>query len=199
VGIEYKKNTPLGLYEGASTLILDIEYKIALKFYFYIMIINRTNITYRKAEVKDANVLAEYRVKFLNEIFNIDVHSETEQLRIELVDYFRQSLTNNSLIAWLAKYENKIISTSSLVIWQAPLSYSGLGKKGKRGYILNMFTLKEFRKNGIASVLLEKLLWEAKSLNLEFVHLHATDDGLGVYKKIGFKEPLYPELKLKID
>ncbi len=159
---------------------------------------NESRLTFRKANVRDAEILSDYRIVFLNEVYGIDSHPDEEQLQIELVEYFTESLRQESVVAWLAEYDSKVVSTSSLVIWDAPLSYSGLGSKGKRGYILNMFTLDGFRKKGIASVLLEKLLSEAKDLALELVTLHATDDGIGVYKKIGFEESVFPELTFKL-
>ncbi|KAA3599290.1 MAG: GNAT family N-acetyltransferase [Calditrichaeota bacterium] len=155
-------------------------------------------ISYRKAEEKDISVLTNYRIEFLNEIFPNKTELESEKLRNCLNEYFSKALSDKTLIAWFAEYKNQVIGTSCLVIWKAPPSYSGIGKSGKRGYILNMFTLKEFRKKGVASILLEKLKEEAKGMELEFVHLHATKDGIGVYKNIGFEEPFFPELTLKI-
>lgn len=154
---------------------------------------------FRIATINDVRTLAKHRIKFLNEVFDLKTHPDSEQLEIELIDFFYKSINDNSLVAWIAEYENQIISTSSLVIWKAPLSYSGLGLEGKRGYILNMYTLNEFRKKGVSSLLLEKLIDEAKKMKLEFVNLHATEDGISLYKKIGFKEPKFPELKLKIE
>ena len=163
------------------------------------MILDRKKITFRRAKPDDAYILSEYRVKYINEVFGIKTHPDSEQLKIELIEYFSQSIINKSVISWLAEYENRIISTSCLVIWRAPLSYSSLGNKGKRGYILNMYTLNKYRKTGIATALLEKLIVEAKKMKLEFVNLHATNDGMMVYKNMGFAEPKFPELKLKIE
>ena len=157
-----------------------------------------SKIIYRKANQSDIGTLATLRVKFINDVFNIKKSKDSEQLRKELVEYFTTTLSDKSVIAWIAEYENRIISTSTLVIWHAPPTYTGLGKKGMRGYILNMFTEKPFRKKGIASVLLNKLINEAKALNLEYVHLHSTQDGIGVYKKQGFEDTKYPDLNLVI-
>jgi GNAT superfamily N-acetyltransferase len=155
-----------------------------------------TDITYRKATVKDAQKLARYRVDFLNEVYKTNDDVVSKALYNELVIYFNQSFEENSLISWIAEHEQKIISTSGLVVWKIPLSFASLGKHGRRGYILNMFTLKAYRKKGIASVLMNKLVDEAKQLNLEYLHLHTTDDGIRIYKKLGFNEPEIPELKL---
>lgn len=158
-----------------------------------------SKITYRKATLKDVDTLAKLRVAFINEVFNIKQSKDSEQLKLELVDYFTDTLSAQSVIAWIAEYENRIVSTSTLVLWHAPPTYTGLGKKGRRGYILNMYTEKEFRKMGIASVLLDKLIAEAKAMDLEFVHLHASEDGIGIYRKMGFEDSKFPELNLVIE
>lgn len=161
--------------------------------------IKASKITYRKATLKDVETLAELRVIFINEVFHIEKSHEADQLRKELIEYFTATLKDQSVISWVAEYENRIISTSTLVLWHAPPTYTGLGKKGMRGYILNMYTDKGFRKMGVASVLLDKLTKEAKKLKLEYVHLHSTEDGIGIYRKLGFKDTKFPELNLIIE
>ena len=161
--------------------------------------INTSQINYRKATLKDIETLAKLRVVFINEVFNIKESEDSDQLRKELIEYFSGALSNQSVIAWIAEYKNRIVSTSTLVLWHAPPTYTGLGKKGLRGYILNMYTEKAFRKNGIASILLDKLINEAKALNLEYVHLHSTEDGIRIYRKQGFRETKFPELNLVIE
>ena len=60
---------------------------------------------------------------------------------------------------------------------------------GRTGYILNMFTVKDFRKNGIGSILFQKLIEDAKKRNLDKIELHATHDGEHIYRQYDFKEP----------
>ena len=157
------------------------------------------NLIFRKGRVEDSRLLAKYRVEFLNEVLGNNDTENAAQLEHELVEYFQEHIANGSLVVWLVEKDSLIISTSSMVIWSVPFGYSGLGKKGRRGYILNMYTLKAYRKMGLASKLLEKLIEEARILKLELLSLNATDDGIGVYKKIGFADSRFPELKLKIN
>ena len=85
-----------------------------------------------------------------------------------------------------------------MVIWKYPIGFSGIGKNG-RGYILNMYTIKAFRKKGIARTLLNKLIDKAKELKLEKIHLHATIAGTHLYKSFGFKPPIYDELEMSLN
>ena len=79
-----------------------------------------------------------------------------------------------------------------MVIQQRPGSFRI--PDGRSAFIMNMFTLPEYRKQGIASTLLNHLLEDGKQLGISFFELHATPDGQTVYIKQGFqlhKEPTY--------
>jgi len=51
-----------------------------------------------------------------------------------------------------------------------------------------MFTKKEFRRKGIATILFEKIFNEAKILNYRIFRLHTSIYGKGLYKKYGFTD-----------
>jgi GNAT superfamily N-acetyltransferase len=161
------------------------------------MEIEKKKIVYRRATIKDISILVEYRVRFLNELFNHPENDETAVVRKSLLEYLTKAIPSNDFIAWVAEYNGKIIATSGMVVWQKPALYGGV-ESGKLGYLLNFYTLPEARRKGIATQLLNKLIEEAKSLGLRYLHLHASKDGLNIYKKAGFIEPDQPELELRI-
>jgi ribosomal protein S18 acetylase RimI-like enzyme len=82
-----------------------------------------------------------------------------------------------------------------MVVWQMPARYGGL-ESGKLGYILNLYTIPEARRKGICTRLLNELIGEAKLLGLRYLHLHASEEGISIYRKAGFAEPSQPELRL---
>ena len=157
------------------------------------MMINK--VTFRRAHVGDINNLVKYRIRFFNEE-KVHSESETKALEVELKKYFSWAISSNEFIGWLAEYEGKIVGTSGMVIWQIPGRYGFLS--GKNGYILNMYTIPEMRKKGIATYLLNKLISEAKSMGVERLHLRAREAGDPLYRKIGFSEQQYPELVLRL-
>ena len=162
------------------------------------MEIENDKINYRRANIDDVEVLIDYRVRFLNELFNRPEDDETEILRKTLREYFSEAIPSNDFIAWLAEYNGKIIGTSGMVVWQMPARYGGL-ESGKLGYILNLYTIPEARRKGICTRLLNELIKEAKSLGLKYLHLHASEDGISIYRKAGFVMPDQIELKLKLE
>jgi GNAT superfamily N-acetyltransferase len=161
------------------------------------MEINCETVRYRRAGISDIGTLIDYRVRFLNELDNHPEDEETKVLRKSLQDYFSGAIPSNSLIAWLAECDGRIVGTSGMVVWQIPARYGGL-ESGKAGYILNMYTIPEARGKGICTRLLHELIEEARSMGLTYLHLHATKDGIRIYRKAGFVEPDDPELKLTL-
>ena len=162
------------------------------------MEIENDRINYRRANVGDIEILIDFRVRFLNELYNHPEDDETEILRKALREYFSEAIPSNDFIAWLAEYNGKIIGTSGMVVWQMPARYGGL-ESGKLGYILNLYIIPEARRKGICTRLLNELIEEAKSLGLTYLHLHASEDGINIYRKAGFAEPDQIELKLRLE
>ncbi len=151
------------------------------------MKINKKEISLRKASLNDIDKLTEFRVAFLKEAQGTPTSQLEDHLIMSLKQYFKRSLESNSFVSWIAEYENKSIGFSGMVIREQPGNFEI--PNGKTGYILNMFTIKEYRKNGIGSILFQKLIDDAKCLGLDKIELHATPDGEPIYRKFGFIEP----------
>jgi GNAT superfamily N-acetyltransferase len=159
------------------------------------MEIEGDRVRYRRANINDVESLVDYRVRFLNELYGHPENDETEILRRSLRKYFREAIPSSSFVAWLAECDGKIVGTSGMVVWQMPARYGGL-ESGKLGYVLNMYTVPEARGNGICTRLLNELIEEARSLGLRYLHLHASEEGMSIYRKAGFSEAEQKELGL---
>ncbi len=151
------------------------------------MKIDRSKIILKKATVSDIETIITYRIIFLTEAYGIPGQEIELVLRNSLKEYLRKSFDNDTFVSWFAEYKNILVGFSGMVIREQPGNFEI--PNGKTGYILNMFTLKEYRNNGIGSLLFQKLIEEAKLRNLDRIDLHATSDGEPVYRKFGFTEP----------
>ncbi|HZD60431.1 MAG TPA: GNAT family N-acetyltransferase, partial [Anaerolineae bacterium] len=136
------------------------------------------------------------RIEFLNSFFDHERDEETELLSKEIKEYLLQAIPSNTFIAWIAELEGKLAGTSGMAIWQVLPKYSA--PSGKIGYILNMYTLPEMRGKGIGTRLLNELIGEAKSMGLDYLNLHASKEGMKMYRKAGFIEYQQVELGLKL-
>jgi ribosomal protein S18 acetylase RimI-like enzyme len=160
------------------------------------MEIDKKKITLKKATIADIETIIDYRIIFLQEVQGIPNKESELKLRKSLRQYFAKSLENGTFISWIAVYENKFIGFSGMVIREQPGNFAI--PNGKTGYVLNMFTLKEYRNNGISSLLLSKLLEVAKQRHLDKIELHATKNGEPIYRRFGFTEPQDKVLELVV-
>ncbi len=70
---------------------------------------------------------------------------------------------------------------------------------GVQGHVFNMSTDPRRRRLGYARVCLDALLaWFREETQAGVVNLNATGDGIGLYRSLGFTEPRYPALQLRV-
>lgn len=143
-------------------------------------------ITYRKATLADLEELVRLRIEFLKEVQNVETRQYSEEaLRISLREYLSKSMQNDEFVAWLAIAENEIIATSGLVFFQITPGFTLID--GKIAYILNIYTLPQWRGKGVGKQIFDCILQEAVNRGYKRVSLHASDDGRPVYEKFGFR------------
>lgn len=103
----------------------------------------------------------------------------------KLPEYFEKHL-GKDLFAFAAKENNEIVATALLLIIEKPSNPNFI--TGLIGNVLNVYTMPDYRRQGISAKLMENLISFAKEHNLDFVELKATTEGYPLYKKIGFTE-----------
>lgn len=156
----------------------------------------KIDITYRKAVLEDIFLLVDYRIYFLKELQGPRSLEIETQLRTQLTDYFKRGLTDRAFMAWIAEHHGRVVGLGGLVIHEIPGSFKMM--KGLKGYILNMYTLPEFRKMGIGAEILNRLVHEGKALGLSKIYLHAAPNGIALYRRNGFVEPDSLELEIAL-
>lgn len=158
----------------------------------------KEGIVCRRATVDDVSALVDYRVRFLNELFDHPEDDETAVVRKSLLEYLTRAIPSKDFIVWVAEYDGKIIGTGGMVVWEKPAIYRGV-ESGKLGYLLNFYTVPEARRKGVGTRLLSEVIKEAKSLGLKYLHLHASKDGINMFRKAGFTEHWQPELEMRFE
>ena len=136
---------------------------------------------YRKATEKDIDSIVEMRINLLIE----EAATIPTDIRAELKEYFSIEI-NKTIVVMLAEEKDKIVATSSVIFQKYPPSFSN--KEGMRAYITNVYTMPEYRRQGISTKLLDKLIEEVKKRGILYVWLWATEQGNHLYKKYGFEE-----------
>ena len=139
-------------------------------------------MNFRKADFEDIPTLAAIRKRQL-----IDEGSEPNvDIDSELTAFFEDGMRDGSLVEWVLEDEGEIVATGAIIFYRFPPSFTN--PSGWRGYVANMYTRNDFRKWGIATQLLEKLVDEARSRGVRKLWLGASRMGRPVYQKFGFRE-----------
>jgi GNAT superfamily N-acetyltransferase len=70
---------------------------------------------------------------------------------------------------------------------------------GGQGLVFNMSTDPQYRRRGYARACLDALLtWFRDETEARVINLNATGDGIALYTSLGFTEPRYPALQLRL-
>jgi GNAT superfamily N-acetyltransferase len=141
-------------------------------------------ITFRKADVTDIPQLIDLRLRFLKEIYPNANTTHDQKLADHLSIYLKEHIAKDNFVNWFAEYNGKAVASAGIVFYNQPPLYHNL--EGKVAYILNVYTLPEYRRQGIAKTLLQKIMQEAKDRNTGKVSLHTSEQGRLLYEQFGF-------------
>ncbi|MFL5812074.1 MAG: GNAT family N-acetyltransferase [Bdellovibrionia bacterium] len=150
----------------------------------------------RIATLGDLPQLVELRILMQKEVNASSADRVDPSFPAALEKYFIQAMGNGSYVSAVAEMDGKLVSTNGLIIYHKPPSITG--GDGRVGYVSNVYTLPEWRGRGIASELMKLIVSFAKESRLDKLHLGATDSGIGVYERVGFRAPRFPQLEMKL-
>lgn len=140
------------------------------------------NVEYRKLTLNDLDTFINMRINQLQE----EGAEPIFDLKPQLLEYYTKHLKDGTFISWVATCDNNIIATSGISFVEKPPYYSN--PTGKIGLLSSMYTLKEYRRKGIAKELLNRVVTEAKNFGCGTVHITASDMGVLLYTNFGFKK-----------
>lgn len=139
-------------------------------------------MNYRRCTEDDIPLMCQMRKRQLT---RADVDTSID-IDAELFRFFSDKMADGSLVEYFLEENGEIIATAGILFIEFPPAYSI--PTGVRGYVTNMYTAPEYRRQGIATSMLLKLMDEAKARGVTQLCLRATDMGKPVYEKFGFEE-----------
>lgn len=139
-------------------------------------------IKIRTVTYDDIVKIADFRMKFL---FEVSGNEMTSTFREETIEYLKRNINTNSVMCYLAIEEDKIISTVILCIYD--VIPKELNDTGKVGYIFSVYTLKEYRGQGLAKNLMRRTIEVAKERGVKEIFLNAEEKAVPLYNSLGFE------------
>jgi len=98
--------------------------------------------------------------------------------------YFAERIPTGDFRVWVAAVGDEPVASIGLVVHSVPPSPLNLA--GREGYIMNLVTLPEWRRRGIARALLAHALDVLRAERVPVASLHASTDGRRLYEDLGF-------------
>ena len=138
------------------------------------------SIFYKRLTECELDTFIELRIQQLRE----EGATEEIDLKPALLDYYNRHMAYGTFVSWLAMDGNEIVGTSGMSFVEKP-PYFGC-PNGKIGLLSSMYTVKEYRRQGIAKELLARVVEEARQYGCGAVQITASDMGVLLYADFGF-------------
>lgn len=151
----------------------------------------------KKAARENINDLVRMRIAYLTEDYGSLTPEQEKGLKEVLPKYYEEHLGRDLIVFFAENNSGEMISCCFLLVCEKPANPSFM--RGRTGTVMNVYTMPEYRKKGIARRLMEQLLAEARGLGLDFAELKATEAGYSLYKSLGFEEVQSGYRSMKIE
>lgn len=149
------------------------------------------NVEYKPANHTDIQLLVDLKILFSDERVGKQDTATEKKMRGNLTNYFIDEL-NKTYFCWYAIVDEAPASIAGMCIRTTPGSIKN--PSGKWGYIMNVYTLQQYRRMGLCNALIKLLMSTGQEQGVTAFELHATQSGASVYVKNGFKlhnQPTY--------
>lgn len=145
-----------------------------------------TDIPYRirRATLDDIDTLIYLRTELLREVGNLQHPNDEEEVAQANRKYLISKIPTGKFVAWVAESGEGIIAIVGLVFYERPPLRGNLS--GREVYVMNVYTLPNWRGKGIAASLIAASLDFVKTTDARRIWLRATREGEPVYRKAGF-------------
>ena len=143
----------------------------------------------RLATLDDIAVITHHRVSMFRDMTELPLHLEPELAQASEA-FFHASVATGEYVAWLAVANNepeRVVAGAGL--WLRPMlprpTPTGI-IQGHEALVANVDTEPEWRRRGVAALLMRHVLDYTREHRLGRVLLHASDDGRPLYESLGF-------------
>lgn len=155
----------------------------------------KMNLQIRKATVRDLDLLIEWRMRVLAEVFADHEAVDVDAVRRNNEAFYREHLEDGTHTACFASTENgEIVGCGGICYHKEMPSPENLD--GSCGYLMNVYTTPQVRGSGVGRQIVEFLIEDAKERKTSKIYLESSGAARRMYQKMGF-EPMEDYLKLR--
>ena len=140
-------------------------------------------IRYKVAKSADIEDFVNLRIEFQCCMYNSDDKSQFIGAFSQATEDFFKNCNHTTALAFDGE---KAVGCATLCYITVMPTANRLS--GKRAHLMNVFVKPEYRRQGIASRLVQMLIENAKERGVTLISLDATENGRPLYKSLGFKD-----------
>ena len=140
-----------------------------------------SKVEIRKANINDIETLMVIRLEMLRIVNNLSEDAEFDKV---LVDCSREYFLHGDQTTVLAIDNGKAIGCASISYINIMPTFDH--PTGKRAHLMNVYTSKDFQRQGIGRKMFELLIDEAREKGCTEISLDATEQGRFLYTQLGF-------------
>lgn len=144
------------------------------------------DITIRQASVNEIDKLLEWRMEVLRNVFGISATNNDPNLYAANREYYLESVPSGGHIAVFAEIDSTIIGCGGLCLYREMPSPDN--PTGRCAYLMNVYTRKEYRKQGVGKTVVKWLVNYARTQGITKIYLETSDCGRPLYESLGFKD-----------
>jgi GNAT superfamily N-acetyltransferase len=148
----------------------------------------------RQATPDDAAIIGWHRARMFQDM-GLVPDELFDSFRTKALDRLGKALASGDYFGWLVSERGapqKIIAGAGVIIREVP-PFPARRKngeitiaQGRQGLIINVFTEPEWRRRGLARLLMEQIIAWSREQQLDGLVLHSSDDGRALYERLGF-------------
>lgn len=136
---------------------------------------------YKFATREDIDEMMNIRLEMLRVVNNM---SDEQDFPEELVSCSRRYFLEGDQVTCLAIDNGIVIGCASISYIEIMPTFSHI--TGRRAHLMNVYTRKEYRRQGIAEKMVKMFIDDARRKGATEISLDSTESGRPLYEKLGF-------------
>ena len=151
------------------------------------------NIKYRWAALDMLDTLVSTRIEVLRAANRLPEGTDMSVVEAQSRRYYESALKDGSHAGLLAFDGDTFVGAGGISYYRVMPTYHN--PTGERAYVMNMYVRPEYRRRGITTELLDRLVADARRRGVRQISLEATEAGRPLYARFGFV-PMAHEMEL---
>lgn len=145
----------------------------------------------RLATIEDAEIIAWHRARMFQDMG--DLKSRLfEAFRVKSCERLRDVIARGEYVGWLTTLKitpDKVIAGAGLHLRRVlphPAKNGAAFAEGRHAIVVNVFTEPEWRRQGLAAMLLHRIIDWSREQKVDELILHSSTEGRSLYERLGF-------------